>query len=108
MKEKILNIQTECLPKKLDREELRQLEKKIKESEVTYELLLLGGFGLSRGIESLIEILDGNFKGCCFFADLGGGLQSLRSGPLNHFEIEKYKAFHKKTNAHLSMYKKSA
>lgn len=101
MKEKLLNTQTEGSLQKLDRSELKQLENQIKSSEVTYKFLLLGGFGWSRGTDSLIQILDGDFKDHYFIADLGGGLHNPKEGPLNLAEVEKYKAQHKKMNAHL-------
>ena len=45
---------------------------------VTYTLRLLGGFGVSRGIGSVVEAVDGPRAGSLFRADVGRGISSIR------------------------------
>ena len=42
---------------------------------ITYVLRSMGGFGISRGFGSIIEIFEGNDKGKLFLADIAGGIK---------------------------------
>lgn len=45
---------------------------------VNYDLILLGGFGVSRGLNSIIEALDGPNQGKRYCYDLNGPLSKFR------------------------------
>ena len=42
-------------------------------------MLKLGGFGVSRGMNSVIEAFDGENKGKRYYADLGNGVDRIKS-----------------------------
>lgn len=76
-KEISCNINNDGRPNRSEKRS-RELRVALDGQNVLYVILSLGGFGWSRGTNSIIEILEGTHKGKQYIANLGGGAQIMK------------------------------
>lgn len=46
---------------------------------VNYQVVKVGGYGISRGLDSIIEAVDGPHKGQRYYADIRQGIDRIKS-----------------------------